>query len=927
MVPAMAAPPPPSPRTSSEPEVEVELVPFGCTRLRIAEFPTIGDREAVAAGNPWAGYRFAPDACQEIDLASDTAWKLSIDEGTERPIKVPAGGWNSDQQEPPVATMTAVKDHVVYTRQIQIPAEAADKVVKLLLGGCNYGAEVFLGDRKVAEHHAPMTPLEADLTSAIEPEKAHLLQIKAYHRRHYYPKPDANPCELPVGFDFPADSKQWCSWYGNTKFAYGITGHVRLALYPPIHIAEVFVRPSVARDRIEARVSVRNATAEDKRVVVGASLAPWEGHPWNYPSLPSVEAVVPARSVKELTVGPVKWGLGPESYWWPNIPFREDYKATLHWLNLAVSVDGKVCHNYRQRFGFVEHAEGPYYYTVNGMRYTSFGDSNSYGQVGEYDCWTETPCFQPPHGAYKGCPETWRRYQQIGFNSMRLSTSVPTRYMLETADETGFMLNPEGGSWGNGLGRFNKEPFCSQLQGMIRAVRNHPSVARYSLANESLPAAVGGPDNPWRWLIDAAMEADDTRPYVFEVNPGVGHGPVPGMQRGHALRMQHYDPIVPGGDHLRGMGECAWATDGMEVFPQMAMKMRLSDWAHFAPWSWINFWPNFLEGMSHERHPWQANNHADRHDDVDGWGSPGVRLAQRALHPYLVVDRAVLDSGIQPLTDSAQGHTASLGGTPRYRAGGTVSRSIEVFNGGLSGRVLELKWEARWDSPYGELFRAGRSGPIEIEPGFHATHKVEFALPAAIDRARLLYLVLESLKDGKTVYRDDGAGFRVLPVRVVAGSARFVGQDETTQGDWRGKYGREGHEVVAVATQLSKDVHLDWQGAETYTWASQTVDRRAMAATGAARAAACRYASELNLEVDLAGKARRLSLYYVDWDHQRSKQTFRVRDGDGIVLDCREIGKTQGGCYLTWEVRGCVRITVEHQGGPNAVVSGVFLDE
>jgi hypothetical protein len=43
MVPAMAAPPPLSPQTSSEPHVEVELVPFGCTRLRIAEVPTIGN--------------------------------------------------------------------------------------------------------------------------------------------------------------------------------------------------------------------------------------------------------------------------------------------------------------------------------------------------------------------------------------------------------------------------------------------------------------------------------------------------------------------------------------------------------------------------------------------------------------------------------------------------------------------------------------------------------------------------------------------------------------------------------------------------------------------------------------------------------------------------------------------------------------------
>jgi hypothetical protein len=83
--------------------------------------------------------------------------------GGPRPIKVPAGGWNSDQQQPRLPTMTGVKDHVIYTRQIDIPNAAPGQVVKVLFGGCNYGAEVFINERKVTEHHAPMTPFEADL--------------------------------------------------------------------------------------------------------------------------------------------------------------------------------------------------------------------------------------------------------------------------------------------------------------------------------------------------------------------------------------------------------------------------------------------------------------------------------------------------------------------------------------------------------------------------------------------------------------------------------------------------------------------------------------------------------------------------------------------------------------------------------------------
>ena len=246
--------------------------------------------------------------------------------------------------------------------------------------------------------------------------------------------------------------------------------------------------------------------------------------------------------------------------------------------------------------------------------------------------------------------------------------------------------------------------------------------------------------------------------------------------------MQHYDPIVKGGDHIRGMGECAWATDGMVPFGAMALQMRVNDWAHVAPWSWLNFWPNFLEGMSHERHPWKANDHADRNDGADGWGSPAVTFVQRALHPYRVVDRGFLEANpTRPAGTSGQLTWPPR--VPRYRAGSRVSRSIEMFNGGLSGRVLGLQWQARWDAPDGELLSEGRIGPVEIEPGFHVTRTVEFPLPQTIQRERALYLVLDSLQGDKSVFQEDGVYFLVLPAcaTLPESSARFIGLDEKTQ--------------------------------------------------------------------------------------------------------------------------------------------------
>jgi hypothetical protein len=685
------------------------------------------------------------DAQESVtNLASNTAWTLSLDDGPVRPIRVTAGGWNSDQQDPQIPS-AAAKDHVVYERQITIPAEAWDKTIQIQFGGCNYGAEVWLDDRKILEYVGPMTPFKADLSGIAQPGKSYRLRVRAYTRMHYGAPPD-----VPVGFDFNKGIPGFNPKFdGDTKFSYGLTGYVRLVLLPAVSIRDIFVRPSVAHQSLSCDVWISNSSRTARQIDLAGTFSSWNKKDWNYPALPTQKLEIPAGQTVKATWTDIPWTLGEKSYWWPNIPFHEDYVATLHWLNLTVLENGAKIDECHQRFGFVEHAEGPYYYTVNGVRYTSFADVISYGQVGEYDCWTETPCFQAPHGNVKGCPETWKRYQRIGFNSIRLSTSVPTEVMLDTADEAGYMLIPEGGSWGNKTCLFNRDTFSRQLQATIRTVRNHPSVSRYSLANESIPADSASPNDPWRWLIDAAVEADPTRPYVFEVNHHQT-GMVPGMHAGHAAQMQHYDPIVPGGDHIRGMGECAWSTDGMTKFAQMAVKMRLDDWAHFAPWDWINYWPNFLEGMNHDRHPWKRNDHADRTDAIDGWNSQIVESVQRALNPFLIQDRQVL------------GEKPGLPST--ISSGQSVERSVEVFNGAIAGNQLTLTWSAHWDKPDGPLAVNGGEISCEIEPGFHAPKTISFLAPPPEGKPRELYLVMESHQDGQTVFREEGIHLTILPL-------------------------------------------------------------------------------------------------------------------------------------------------------------------
>lgn len=711
-------------------------------------------------------------AIEEVDLSSDSAWCLRIDGGTPRPIKVTAGGWNSDQQEPQIPSAFA-KDHVTYERAITIPTSAAGNVVKVAFGGCNYGAEVFLDDRKITEHHAPQTPFEADLTGIAQPGKTYRLKVKAYDRKHY----GGDVPAIPVGFDFNQGVVQdWIRRFsGSTKFAYGITGYVRLVVLPSVYVSDVFVKPSVKAQRLSCDIWITNGSGKDRALDVRTVLSSWNKKEWEYPEFPTLHVGIPAGETKKVAIADVDWRLGPGSYWWPNIPFNEDYQANLHVLNISLKEDGLPVSQHKRRFGFVEHAEGPYYYTVNGVRYASIGDSWSYGQVGEYDCWSETACYLPPEGEFKGCPETWRRYQRVGFNTVRLSSSVPTTYMLETADEAGYMLVPEGGSWGNGCDVFHRERFTGQLRDMIRVCRNHPCVSRYSMCNESIGPNGGNrgstikrfppshPDCVYRHLVDTAWETDPTRPYVYEhnrFNP-YAFGHMKGLKNGHAVPMQHYLAPQPRkeDDGIRGMGEIAWMTHGMGNCARQALSLRVYDYAHFAPWSWINYWPNFLEGMSHARHPWKNNNHPDRIDNADGWGSPIVKLVQKSFHPYLLLDRDFLSENPAAPNDKS-GAIEWPHDIPQYGKGQPVERRIEVFNGGLSGSRMSLRWSARWDSPTGPFALEGNTiGPFVVEPGFHCTQAVSFTPPGTDKRERKLYLILESIKDENVVFQEDAVSF------------------------------------------------------------------------------------------------------------------------------------------------------------------------
>jgi hypothetical protein len=878
---------------------------------------------------------------ETLDLASGTAWTASLDGAPARPIKVPGGGWNSDRQAPVINVMREVKDHVLYSRAVAIPQTAAGQSVKFRFGGVNYGAEVFLDGKKLGEHHGPQLPFEMDATGVAVAGTTQTLTVKAYHRRHYLKPGQKQTAEIAVGWDFPdgddaasrQEAKAWSGWHGNSKVAYGIVRSIELVVLPAVHVEEIFVRPSVSQRQLAGDVWIRNDTDQERRIRLTSALASWNQRKWPYPAIPASETTIPARGVVKVSLGPVAWELGPESYWWPNIPFREDYQAQLHILSLTLTEGDKTWQVHPQRFGFVEHAEGPFYYTVNGVRITGFSDGTAEGGLSHYDSYGSAAAFLPPTAPGTGCPETWRRYQRIGINTNRLHCSPPTEYMMAAADETGFMLVPEAPIWGNNFSRYNPEYTPQTYRDLGLHCRNHPCVARYSLTNEVRDKNPKGDGWAWRAGIDDMRVVDDIHPLVYEMH-SFGSEKITGVKGGHAWIMQHYDNIhekVGEGKGIRGMGEHFWTRNSMGEFAVGCRTLRLNDWCYMAGWCWMNYWPNFLEGMTHDLHAWKPQDHPNRQDGIDGWGSPIVMFTQRSLHPYLLQDRDLLAENPGDPRLLPGGRIEWPYQLPTVLAGKPVERKIEVFNGGLTGNQLTLAWSAHWDKPDGPVAVAGGEIACVIEPGFHVTQAIAFTVPKIETDERRLYLVLESRLAGKPVFRNDETCLNVV-ARQIEPAVTFLDGDEKSQGDWQGKFGADGYELIGKETKLPTYARLQWQKNELWIYDKATNDPRALAyfanpPTGKDRIAAARYSHEVAFVIDVGAAARRLSLYFLDYDRKNRKQTIEIADAQtGQVLDKREIADFANGRYLSWKIQGKVKITLRKLAGDNACISGLFLD-
>lgn len=169
------------------------------------------------------------------------------------------------------------------------------------------------------------------------------------------------------------------------------------------------------------------------------------------------------------------------------------------------------------------------------------------------------------------------------------------------------------------------------------------------------------------------------------------------------------------------------------------------------------------------------------------------------------------------------------------------------------------------------------------------------------------------------------------PPSSTAGNAvRFIGANTTLGGTWKSVVGTQGYQVAAEGTKTPSFATISFAGKTDHVWNWSTTDSAALQKSSATdRLASCWYAgTSFDVRVNMTdGQTHKIGFYALDWDIANRSQRVDVIDATtGAVLHTTNLTGFQRGAYLNYDVKGSVIFRFTRTAGPNAVISGWFVD-
>lgn len=409
----------------------------------------------------------------------------------------------SDNFKPPM-WLTPVKYYrgvAWYQKDITIPVGWKGKSIELFLERCHWETQVWVDDKQAGVRNSLGTPHVYDLTEKLTPGK-HRVSIRVN-----------NDVVIDVGVNSHSISDHTQSNWN------GIVGKIELRALSPVRISSVKIFSDIHHKKADIKIySMNNSGKSWKgRLVLSAKSSSGK-------VLPEVVKDYTVRNKNDSAI--LSYDIGSMMELWSEFnPVTYTLSARLEDSN------GSVIHSYADVFGMRDFKVDNKQIQVNG---------NPVFLRGTLEC-----AIFPLTGYPSMDKSYWQKIFQTsrkhGLNHMRFHSWCPPEIAFTVADEMGFYLQVECGSWANqsttiGDGKPVDRFVWEESKRIVEAYGNHPSFCMMAYGNEP------GGDNQKTYLasfVDYWKKKDNRRIYTS----GAGWPLIPenDYYSDSAPRIQHWE--------------------------------------------------------------------------------------------------------------------------------------------------------------------------------------------------------------------------------------------------------------------------------------------------------------------------------------------------------------------------------------------------
>jgi hypothetical protein len=352
-----------------------------------------------------------------------------------------------------------------YRRGVQVPSGWTGKRIVLVMEGVFHESVIRVDEAAVAVHGDGWTPIEVDLTAALDGKTSFALGV------------DARVPDDRNGGRFSQSLAGKQDWYGVQG---GIWKPARLEARDPVHLRELWVQSAydLAHGNVVAKGTLSRAAPTVIRLTLSRS-----GQAVARRDLPLRSAEFEAR----LEVS------NPDP-WSPDAPDLYD-------LAVEVVHDGRVVDRADRPIGFRRFEAKDGRLLLNGQPFTMFGALDQDWHP-EEECRAPSPRF---------LEQRFARAKAMGLNTLRCHVKIPDRLYFDLADRLGLIVWLDM-PYMQFLAPTTREALRRVFRTSVATHGHHPSICVWTLFNEGWGIDLDDNPDDRRWLIETFDSAKGLLP-------------------------------------------------------------------------------------------------------------------------------------------------------------------------------------------------------------------------------------------------------------------------------------------------------------------------------------------------------------------------------------------------------------------------------